>query len=240
MIDKLTKIPLLYQPGKGWVYSMSMDIEGYIVEKLSGQPLPDFMRDQIFKPLGMKDAGFYVPEEKRKRFATLYENDGHGGLKLDTSNGNGMGDFLTPPTMPSGGGGLVSTAEDYYRFALMLANGGELNGARILAPATIKLMASNHVPPTLLTGEFGVGLQVLRPGLGYGYNCAVLYDPLEADMVDGKGSFFWDGAAGTWFWVDPTNDIVFVGMIQRMRGGSPNVAYLSRSVVYQALVDPAK
>jgi CubicO group peptidase (beta-lactamase class C family) len=83
------------------------------------------MRDQIFKPLGMKDAGFYVPEEKRKRFATLYENDGHGGLKLDTSNGNGMGDFLTPPTMPSGGGGLVSTAEDYYRFALMLANGGE-------------------------------------------------------------------------------------------------------------------
>jgi CubicO group peptidase (beta-lactamase class C family) len=240
MIDKLTKIPLLYQPGKGWVYSMSMDIEGYIVEKLSGQPLPDFMRDQIFKPLGMKDAGFYVPEEKRKRFATLYENEGHGGLKLDPSNGNGMGDFLTPPTMPSGGGGLVSTAEDYYRFALMLANGGELNGARILAPATIKLMASNHVPPTLLTGEFGVGLQVLRPGLGYGYNCAVLYDPLEADMVDGKGSFFWDGAAGTWFWVDPTNDIVFVGMIQRMRGGSPNVAYLSRSVVYQALVDPAK
>jgi CubicO group peptidase (beta-lactamase class C family) len=240
MIDKLTKIPLLYQPGKGWVYSMSMDIEGYIVEKLSGQPLPDFMRDQIFKPLGMKDAGFYVPEEKRKRFATLYENDGHGGLKLDTSNGNGMGDFLTPPTMPSGGGGLVSTAEDYYRFALMLANGGELNGARILAPATIKLMASNHVPPTLLTGEFGVGLQVLRPGLGYGYNCAVLYDPLEADMVDGKGSFFWDGAAGTWFWVDPTNDIVFVGMIQRMRGGNPNVAYLSRSAVYQALVDPAK
>jgi CubicO group peptidase (beta-lactamase class C family) len=213
---------------------------GDLKVSLSGQPLPDFMRGQIFKPLGMKDAGFYVPEEKRKRFATLYENDGHGGLKLDTSNGNGMGDFLTPPTMPSGGGGLVSTAEDYYRFALMLANGGELNGARILAPATIKLMASNHVPPTLLTGEFGVGLQVLRPGLGYGYNCAVLYDPLEADMVDGKGSFFWDGAAGTWFWVDPTNDIVFVGMIQRMRGGSPNVAYLSRSVVYQALVDPAK
>jgi CubicO group peptidase (beta-lactamase class C family) len=151
-----------------------------------------------------------------------------------------MGDFTAQPAMPSGGGGMVSTAEDYGRFAQMLANGGELNGARILAPATVKLMASNHVPTSLLTGEFGVGLQVLRPGLGYGYNGAVLYDPPEANMVDGKGSYFWDGAAGTWFWVDPANDIVFVGMIQRMNGGNPNVAYLSRSLVYQALVDPAK
>ena len=240
MIDRLAKIPLLYQPGKAWVYSMSMDIEGYIVEKLSGQPLPDFMRDQIFKPLGMKDAGFYVAGEKRKRLATLYQNDGHGGLKLDTTNGSGMGDFSAQPTMPSGGGGMVSTAEDYCRFAQMLANGGELNGERILAPATVRLMASNHVPASLLTGEFGIGLQVLRPGLGYGYNGAVLYDPPEANMIDGKGSYFWDGAAGTWFWVDPANDIVFVGMIQRMNGGAPNVAYLSRSLVYQALVDPAK
>jgi CubicO group peptidase (beta-lactamase class C family) len=223
MIDRIAKIPLLYQPGKAWVYSMSMDIEGYIVEKLSGQSLPDFMRDQIFNPLGMKDAGFYVPEEKRKRFATLYENDQQGGLKVDTSNGGGMGDFLTPPAMPSGGGGIVSTTEDYYRFAQMLANDGELNGARILAPGTVRLMTANHVPVSLLTGDFGIGLQVLRPGLGYGYNCAALYDPLEANMPDGKGSFFWDGAAGTWFWVDPTNDIVFVGMIQRMRGGSPTL-----------------
>jgi len=240
MIDRLAQIPLLYQPGKEWVYSVSMDIEGYIVEKLSGQSLPDFMRDQIFKPLGMKDAGFYVPEEKRSRFATLYENDQHGGLMPDTTNGSNMGNFLTPPAMPSGGGGLTSTAEDYYRFAQMLANGGELNGARILAPATVHLMASNHVPPSLLTGEFSIGSQVLRPGFGYGYNCAVVFDPPEANLPDGKGTFFWDGAAGTWFWVDPANDIVFVGMIQRLRGGNPNVEYLSRNVVYQALVDPSK
>ena len=149
MIDRLAQIPLLYQPGKGWIYSMSMDIEGYIVEKLSGQTLPDFMRDQIFKPLGMKDAGFYVPESKRNRFAALYENDQHGGIIPDTTNGSGMGDFLTLPTMPSGGGGLTSTAEDYYRFAQMLANKGELNGTRILAPATVHLMTTNHVPMEL-------------------------------------------------------------------------------------------
>ena len=240
MIERLAKIPLHYQPGQGWIYSMSMDIEGYIVEKLSGQSLPDFMRDQIFKPLGMRDAAFYVSEANRGRFATLYENDEHGGIKLDTTNGSGMGDFLSPPSMPSGGGGLTSTAEDYYRFAQMLGNGGELNGARILAPATVRLMTSNHLPENLLTGGYGIGLQQMRPGFGYGYNGAVVYDPPTANLPDGKGTYLWDGAAGTWFWVDPTNDIVFVGMIQRIRGGSPNVEYLSRNVVYQALVDPSK
>ena len=240
MINRLAQIPLIYQPGTKWIYSMSMDIQGYIVEKLSGQSLPDFMRDHIFTPLGMKDAGFYVPAGKRARFATLYENDGHGGLKPDTTNGSGMGDFLSPPGAASGGGGLVSTAEDYYRFAQMLGDSGQLGGVRILAPSSVRLMSSNHVPQSLLTGEFGVGLQQLRPGFGYGYNCAVLYDPLEANLPDGKGTFFWDGAAGTWFWVDPTNDIVFVGMIQRMRGGVTNVEYLSRSAVYQALLDPSK
>ncbi len=237
MIDKLAKIPLLYQPGKGWTYSVSMDIEGYIVEKLTGQSLPDFTRKQIYIPLGMKDAGFYVPAEQRSRFATLYQANDHDALDLDPSSATG---YATPPTMASGGGGMVSTAEDYYHFAQMLGYGGELNGKRILAPATVKLMTTNHVPTNLLTGEFGIGQQQMRPGFGYGYNCAVEFDPQEANLPDGKGTFLWDGAAGTWFWVDPTNDIVFVGMIQRMHGGNPNVQYLSRSAVYQALVDPSK
>ena len=143
--------------------------------------------------------------------------------------------------MPSGGGGMVSTAEDYYRFAQMLGNGGELDGKRIVAPSSVKLMGSNHVPPELLTGKFGIGLQVMRPGFGYGYNCAVEFDPAEANLPDGKGTFFWDGAAGTWFWIDPTNDVVFVGMIQRLLGpASPNLEFESRAVVYQALVDPSK
>ncbi|MDR3725431.1 MAG: serine hydrolase [Terracidiphilus sp.] len=242
MIDKLAKIPLLYQPGKGWTYSVSMDIQGYIVEKLSGQPLPTFMKEHIYTPLGMKDAGFYVPQEKRKRFAVLYRVNNKGELEADPAVGGVPTDYAAEPTQPSGGGGMVSTAEDYYHFAQMLANGGQLNGARILAPGTVKLMSSNHVPASLLTGEYGIGSQTLRPGFGYGYNCAVVFDPPEANLPDGKGTFFWDGAAGTWFWIDPTNDLVFVGMIQRMNAGpsSMNLQYLSRSVVYQALVDPAK
>ena len=240
MIDGLAQVPLNYQPGTRWRYSLSMDIQGYIIEKITGQSLPDFLRDYLFTPLGMRDAGFYVPADKRARFATLYENDGHDGLQPDTSNGSGFGDFLTPPTAPSGGGGLVSTAEDYFRFAQMLLNSGELGGVHILAPSSVRLMDTNHLPDSMLTGEFHVGVQTFRPGFGYGYNCAVLYDPQAADLPDGKNTFFWDGAASTWYWVDPTNDIVFIGMIQRLKGGSPNMEYSTRPLVYQALVDPSK
>jgi CubicO group peptidase (beta-lactamase class C family) len=242
MIGTLAKLPLLYQPGKGWTYSVSMDIEGYIVEKLSGQPLPDFIRDHIYQPLGMRDAGFFVLADKRSRFVTLYST-GENGELVAAHRGPGAttSEYATQPTMPSGGGGMVSTAEDYYRFAQMLGNGGELNGKRIIAPATVKLMTSNHVPTELLTGKYGIGIQIMRPGFGYGYNCAVVFDPPEANLPEGKGTFFWDGAAGTWFWVDPANDIVFVGMIQRLLGpASPNLEYESRSAVYGALVDPAK
>jgi CubicO group peptidase (beta-lactamase class C family) len=238
MIDKLSKIPLLYQPGSKWVYSVSMDIQGYIIEKLSGQSLPDFMQEHIFKPLGMKDTGFFVPAEKHDRFVTLYRANEQGQLVVETTFG---GTYAAQPTMASGGGGLVSTAEDYFRFAEMLANGGELNGVRVLSPASVQLMGSNHLPPQLLTGEFSIGLQVMRAGTGYGYDCAVEFDPAMANLPDGQGTFFWDGAAGTWFWIDPTNNVVFVGMIQRMMGPtSPNVEYLSRATVYQALVNPKK
>ncbi|MGH9643902.1 MAG: serine hydrolase domain-containing protein, partial [Terriglobales bacterium] len=237
-IDKLSQIPLAYQPGTQWVYSASMDIQGYIIEKLSGQSLPDFMQEHIFKPLGMKDTGFHVPAEKLDRFVTIYRSDEKGQLvPMPTYHR----EFTQPPTMPSGGGGSVTTAEDYYRFAQMLANEGELNGVRILSPASVHLMSSNHLAPRLLTGEFGIGVQIMRPGLGYGYDCAVEFDPAEANLPGGRGTFFWDGAAGTWFWIDPTNDIVFVGMIQRLLGpDSPNVEYLSRSLVYQSLLNPKK
>lgn len=136
---------------------------------------------------------------------------------------------------------MVSTAEDYYRMAQMLGNGGELNGARILGPATVKLMTSNHLADSLLTGAWGGGMHVMRPGFGYGYNCAVIFDPPEANLPDGKGTFLWDGAAGTWFWVDPANDIVFVSMIQRMTSGDNHeIEYRSHAAVYQALVDAGK
>jgi CubicO group peptidase (beta-lactamase class C family) len=239
MIDKLSKIPLNYQPGKGWTYSVSMDIEGYLVEKLSGQRLPDFMRDHIFTPLGMRDAGFFVPQEKRSRFATNYRLE--GGKLVPTNAMALANNYSAPPPLASGGGGLVSTAEDYYRFAQMLGNNGELEGKRVLSPASVKLMGTNHLPPNLLTGEFGIGMHVMRPGFGYGYNCAVVYDPGEANLPVGKGTLFWDGAAGTWFWVDPANDIVFVGMIQRLTAPDNHpLLYRSHAAVYGALLDPGK
>jgi CubicO group peptidase (beta-lactamase class C family) len=241
MIDKLAKIPLLYQPGTRWVYSASMDIQGYIVEKLSGQSLPDFMQQHIFGPLGMKDCGFFVPPEKRNRFATLYASGPNGELVLNQAPTVTADDYATQPSMPWGGGGMVSTAEDYLRFAQMLLDGGELDGVRILAPATVELMTTNHLAPNLTTGEFSVGPEIMRPGLGWGYDCAVYTDPLKADEVVGKGTFFWLGAADTWFWVDPTNDLIFVGMTQRRIGpGEPNVEALSQPMVYQALVKPGK
>jgi len=241
MIDKLATIPLNYDPGKGWTYSISMDIEGYLVEKLSGQKLPDFMHEHIFGPLEMKDAGFFVPAEKRSRFATNYHDDGQGHLVPVSTENDPNGDYATQPTLPSGGGGMVSTAEDYYRFAQMLANGGKLGEKRILAPTSVKLMTSNHLRASILTGEFGIGQHIMRPGFGYGFNCAVVFDPPEAGLPDGKGTFLWDGAAGTWFWVDPTNDLVFVAMIQRMLGhDNHSLEYRSHATVYQALVDPSK
>jgi len=240
-VDRLSTVPLLYQPGTRWVYSVSMDIEGYIIEKISGQSLPDFMRDHIFNPLGMKDAGFYVPADKRGRFAQLYVTNPHGDLVADPTGGGLSGLFASPPTLPLGGGGMVSTTADYYRFMQMLLNRGELDGKRILAPSSVALMTSNHLRPELLADKFGIGAMTLRPGFGYGYSCAVAFDPLEANMSEGKGSFSWGGAAGTWFWVDPTNDLIFIGMVQRMMGpASPNIESESRPLVYQALVDPSK
>ncbi len=235
-VGKLSTLPLLYQPGTAWVYSMSTDVQGYIVEKLSGQSLPDYLEQNIFKPLGMKDAGFFVPAGKRNRFATLYRANQKGELIVDNALG---GAYAGQPQMPSGGGGMVSTAEDYLRFAQMLDNAGELNGVRVISPAAVHLMTSNHLAPRLLTGQFGIGGLRMQPGFGWGYDCAVEFDPNEIDLPDGQGTFDWGGLAGTWFWVDPTNDIVFVGMIQRVLDAtSPPLESLSRSAVYQALVRP--
>jgi len=234
MIDKLAKIPLLHQPGTHWEYSVSMDIQGYIIEKLTGQSLPEFMQQRIFGPLKMKDTGFYVPKEKGERFAALYEGDKDGVMVASKPEAALGITFTKQPTNPSGGGGLVSTSQDYLRFAQMLLNRGELDGVRILSQASVALMTSNHLAPSLMTGEASFP----RPGAGYGYDCGVLTDPLEADEVFGKGTFFWSGAAATWFWIDPANDLIFIGMTQRMAGpGQPNMTQQSEPAVYQALID---
>jgi CubicO group peptidase (beta-lactamase class C family) len=238
-IDRLAKLPLVYQPGEAWLYSVAVDVQGYLVEKLSGKPLPEFLRDRIFVPLGMKDTGFFVPQEKLERLATVYVPDPKGsGLTVVPHDPK----VTRPPGLPSGGAGLYSTAGDYMRFAQMLLGGGELNGVRLLSPSSVQLMRSNHLPERLMTGKFGIGPYTMQPGLGFGYDVAVFEDPVKIGSTAGKGSFMWDGLAGTWFWIDPTNDVVFVGMVQRLvtAPGMPNMEDLSRTLVNQALLDPGK
>jgi CubicO group peptidase (beta-lactamase class C family) len=238
-IDRLARLPLVYQPGEGWIYSVSVDVQGYLVEKLSGKSLPEFMRERIFTPLGMKDTDFFVPEEKLSRLATVYTMDGKNPALTAAPHDAGVS---KTPGLPSGGGGLYSTAADYLRFAQMLLNGGTFNGVRILSPSTVQLMRSNHLPERLMNGKFGIGYYTMQPGLGFGYDVAVFEDPIRFGSTAGRGTYLWDGAAGTWFWIDPANDLVFVGMIQRMLSapGGPDMENLSRALIYQALVDPKK
>jgi CubicO group peptidase (beta-lactamase class C family) len=237
-IDKLATIPLLYQPGEGWVYSVSVDVQGLLIERISGKSLPDFMQERVFGPLGMKDTGFSVPQEKLNRVATIYTT-GPGGIVPMPRDP----EITKTPGMASGGGGLYSTAMDYLRFTQMLLNNGELNGTRLLAPSSVELMRTNHLPEQVTAkGTFGIGFYKMQPGFGFGYDVAVYEDPIKLGSTTGQGTFLWDGVAGTWFWVDPTNDVIFIGMIQRMMlgGGVPNLEDLSRSLVYQSLVEPKK
>jgi CubicO group peptidase (beta-lactamase class C family) len=237
MIRRVASVPLEYQPGTRWKYSAAVDIQGYIIEKLSGKKLPEFFRERILDPLGMKDTDYYVPESKMSRLAIMYRMAPDGAALTPVPHDANVARM---PPFTGGGGGLYSTAHDYLRFAQMLANEGELDGVRYLAPPTLELMRGNHLAPHLMTGGFGIGSQQMRPGLGFGYNVAVFEDPVKAGAPIGKGSYLWDGAGGNFFWVDPTHDIVFIGMIQRLNSGVLNLQEHARALTYQALVDPSK
>ncbi|ATQ42755.1 serine hydrolase domain-containing protein [Caulobacter mirabilis] len=233
VMTEAAKLPLYGQPGEQWKYSIAVDIQGYIVEKLSGQTLPDFMQSHIFGPLKMKDTAFWVPEDKRGRMASLYAIDPKT-KKIVPAEGFMVLPIDKVPTAPNGGGGLVSTMSDYSRFAAMLAGGGQLDGVRILSPSTIKLMASNHLSDKVLAQE------PLGPGTGFGLDVAVIMDPARAGTTAGKGSYSWGGAAGTWFWVDPENDVAFLGFIQVIGGSAYRLDERSAQLLYQALVEPEK
>jgi CubicO group peptidase (beta-lactamase class C family) len=232
MIDKLSVIPLRQQPGSMWHYSVSVDVQGYLVEKLSGQGFGDFLEERIFEPLGMTDTDFYVPEEKASRLAQVYGYSPNGDLQPQEGFG-GSNNYLMDQQFESGGGGLVSSAMDYMRFSQMVLNGGKLDGVRILAPLTIDLMHRNQLPK----GVEGISLGA--SGTTFGLDFAIIEDPVEAEGYS-QGEFYWGGAAGTWFWIDPVENLVFVGMIQQFGGAKPvpDVRGSSRRMVYQAIMQP--
>jgi CubicO group peptidase (beta-lactamase class C family) len=243
MIKRTAEIPLMFQPGTRWSYSSAVDIQGYIVEKLSGQKFGEFLQQRIFTPLRMTDTAFYVPKEKASRLAAVYAGNPKTGKIEEVKDlfGAQMPTYLEPPSMESGGGGLVGTLGDYARFAQMIANKGELDGVRLLAPATVELMGTNVIPKSVLVSSNGNGVARFNEAVGFGLDFMVVNDPRAAGTLEGKGSMSWGGAAGTWFWVDPTNDLIFVGMIQRMgdTGGDP-LGTIARTLTYQALLHPER
>lgn len=248
-LARLAKVPLAFQPGTGWRYSVAMDVQGIIIERLSGMRLRDFMLERIFEPLGMVDTDFFVPREKRGRVATLYALDGENLIEVTPSIAD-IGDddetamlprgLVVPldrlPELASGGGGLVSTAADYLRFGRMLLAKGELEGRRVLSRAAVRLMTRSHTPPHLLTGNFGTAPHRLRPGYEYAYNGVAITDPPAADVRLGRDTYLWDGAAGSWFWVDPSNDLVLVCMVHLLADAERlSLQFRSRDIVADIL-----
>lgn len=223
-IERLGKTPLLFQPGERWHYSVSVDVQGYLVEKLSGQPFPEFLQEHVFGPLKMVDTAFYVPAAKMNRFVEFYYR-GKDGKSVKHPD---VADYSKPPVFPSGGGGLVSTASDYMRFCQMLLNGGTLDGQRILSPLSVKLMRTNMLPESART---------MGPGMGFGLDFAVVEDPAVGGGYGGAGTYFWGGYAGTWFWIDPVYQLIVVGMIQQRGDDMPDFRALSRSLTYQSIVE---
>lgn len=239
-VKAIAEIPLVDQPGQRWKYSIAVDIQGLIVEKLTGMSLGDFMKQRIFDPLKMKDTGFWLPAEKADRLASLYLWSPKVN-KVVPADGFMVLDISKPPAMASGGGGLVSTNADYARFAQMLLNGGELDGARILKPETVTLMRTNALSDTIMNSS-EPPFNTAR-GRGFGIDFAIVLDSAKAGP-QGEGTYSWGGAAGTWFWIDPKNDLFFLGMIHILnKGGDPAIKDIdddSAKLVYDALIDPKK
>jgi CubicO group peptidase (beta-lactamase class C family) len=247
LTDAIAALPLAFQPGERWHYSVGIDVAGRLVEVLSEMSLGDFLRTRMFEPLDMTDTAFGVADGADDRLAAMYGlpdlmGDGyHAGQLLEAAM-SGFNERLdvsatyptkTPDVFQRGGVGLFSTVDDYFRFAQMLANGGELDGERIIGRKTLELMHSNRIPPELLPYEI-MGIPV--GGMGFGLGSRVMLDVAASDGPGSVGEFGWAGAAKTYFWVDPVEEVVGVFMSQYMTGMQLPDRTL-RAVVYQAIID---
>ena len=224
-IDKLASIPLLYQPGDRWVYSVAVDVQGYLIEKWTGMELADFLQERIFDPLGMDQTMAWVPPNQAGLLANIYTHDENGNrAKFD-------GDFATnhfrAPGAFSGGGQLISTSDDYWRFCQMLLNGGEFEGVRYLSPLTVEMMSSNRLKEPAS----------LPNGAGFGLNFGVTVDNTRGNYPTSNGEYYWGGLASTLFWIDPDEEMVAIMMTQYLPYNGEYYRDLFHRLVRAAIIE---
>ncbi len=237
MIEKLSDIPLLFTPGSRWSYSVATDVCGYLVQKISDTPFDEFLCEQIFEPLGMDDTDFHVPEEKVHRLAANYEHTDDDGMRLVDSPESSI--YLKKRGLHSGGGGLVSTIHDYFRFGQMLLNKGEFEGVRILGRKTLELMTSNHLPNNGDLTSMGQAVFSETPydGIGFGLGFSVMLNPATAQILGSPGEFAWGGAASTYFWADPEEDMLVILLTQLLPSSSYPIRRELRVTAYQSIIE---
>jgi CubicO group peptidase (beta-lactamase class C family) len=230
LVCRLAELPLAHQPGTVWRYSLAHDVIGHLISVLSDMPFDVFLKERIFDPLGMDETGFYVLQDKLDRFAALYDGTAPGEVKCTDIPATSS--FANPNVPPSGGGGLVSTAADYMRFAQMLLNGGVLEGTRLLGRKTLVRMTTNHLPPNL----YPVRLTEPWDGMGYGLGFGVVVDETQRPMLTSRGEYGWPGSGGSRFWVDPQEELIGLILAQTQSAGVPHTGVFE-NLVQQALVD---
>jgi CubicO group peptidase (beta-lactamase class C family) len=247
MIAKLATLPLEFSPGDAWNYSVATEVLGYLVGKVSGMPFDVFLKKRIFEPLGMVDTDFMVPQEKAHRFCACYAIGSLGSKKIGDGSPVLQDDprtsgFLDKPVLLSGGGGLLSTAADYMRFARMLLGGGQLDGVQLLSPKTLALMVANHLPggvdlPRMSRSMFS---EAAYDGVGFGLGFATTVSPSRTLIPGSAGDFFWGGAASTFFWVDPQEDLIGMFLTQLLPSSAYPIRRQLRTLVYSAISDAAR
>jgi CubicO group peptidase (beta-lactamase class C family) len=233
-VEALGQVPLEFSPGTAWNYSVSTDVLGYLVEAISGQPFAEFLQQRIFAPLGMRDTAFFVDADKAARLAQCYVLG--PDAKLVPAQ---LGQFREPPSAPSGGGGLLSTAHDYMRFCECLRRGGALDGARLLGPKTLALMRANHLPGGRDLADVSLSMftEATYRGVGFGLGFAMTTDVAKTQVAGSVGEYWWGGAASTAFWIDPVEDLCVVFLTQFMPSTLYPIRRELRTMINAAVID---
>lgn len=235
VVKRAAAVPLCFEPGTRWTYSIATDILGRLIEVLAGQSLSDVLRERILEPLGMADTAFGVSDAKVGRFAACYEKTADGGMARTDDRASSK--FLGAPAMQSGGGGLVSTLPDYLRFTEALRRGGVLGKTRILGRKTVELMTMNHLPGDLASMGQASFSEMPMVGIGFGLGGSVLIDPARAQILGSAGEFAWGGVASTGFWIDRKEELSVIFLTQLTPSSAWPIRRELRVLTYQALVD---